>query len=112
MVKARNVPSDPEADPSLWNNTWVNWHDELDMLAYIDITTQAENEDRQLAALLLMAICLATALVIIIVFLVRIVMPNNKISDVIGDPVNVINVFRIGGNSPASEEKPNNKQSK
>lgn len=29
-----NLPNDPKANPSLWNNTWVNWLDD-DPLEYL-----------------------------------------------------------------------------
>ncbi|XP_073999826.1 arylsulfatase B-like isoform X2 [Rhodnius prolixus] len=38
MVKARNVPSEAMADPSLWNNTWSCWQDELDQQTFLDET--------------------------------------------------------------------------
>lgn len=31
IVPPRNVPRDPNADPALWNNTWTNWVDYIEL---------------------------------------------------------------------------------
>ncbi|XP_075214338.1 arylsulfatase B-like [Lycorma delicatula] len=106
VVKPRNIPEDPEADPALWNHTWVSWHDELDTLAFIEITSQGEDEPTEFATLVIMAAGLALGLLIIIVFLVRHLTPSNKIAAAVGESVNVINVFRMNGSS--TKKKINN----
>lgn len=31
IVPPRNVPRDPNADPAIWNNTWTNWQDCIEL---------------------------------------------------------------------------------
>lgn len=105
MVKANNVPGDPEADPSLWNYTWVNWHDELDNIDLINVKTPEEHGQRQLALLLLMAAGLAIGLIVILIFITCNLVPKHKFVSVVSDPINVINVFKVNENvSPKERE--------
>ncbi|RZF33211.1 hypothetical protein LSTR_LSTR009756 [Laodelphax striatellus] len=110
VVEARNIPSDPEADPSLWNNTWVNWHDELDMLTDLDMTPESTKQQR----LLFLMFTIVTSVVVIlslVMFLVRSVSPSIKITSFPSDAINVINVFKISGyTNTANDEKLDSQQ--
>ncbi|XP_054266115.1 arylsulfatase B-like [Macrosteles quadrilineatus] len=70
VVPPNNKPSDPRADPALWNHTWVSWQDDPQVEVHLVLLSR-----RQLVREALTAAIILVAVVVLVAVLLRVGSP-------------------------------------
>lgn len=98
-MKPNNVPSEPEADPALWNGTWVSWRDEMDAIV-LD-----EADKHQLIRNAIMAGAMLLGIVAIIAVIFRLSLSSTDRLKSATDMTSVVSIFKITNNDQPSNNK-------
>lgn len=91
MVPSNKQASEPEADPALWNGTWVSWRDEIDMDILVNMR---DTEQNQMFISIMGIVVILLCVVAFLTLIIRVTTTSVKLSSIPSDGINVISIFK------------------